>query len=177
MFTGNEFGHNSNLVLTKWNTDWTPAIINPEHILSSINGDGNWFSTGLVHDTINNLWIIAFQHIEQATAIDNEHIDIVIFDDSFNEINRIHATNDYCFRPDLLLLNGYLYLTYDKSGNGVFMHKYLIENTTSSVIQNTNINKQIKYKIDILGRETKQTNQTLFYLYDDGTVEKRIVIE
>jgi hypothetical protein len=68
-------------------------------------------------------------------------------------------------------------LTYDKSGNGVFMHKYLIENTTSSVIQNTNINKQIKYKIDILGRETKQTNQTLFYLYDDGTVEKRIVIE
>ena len=105
MFTGNEFGHNSNLVLTKWNTDWTPAIINPEHILSSINGDGNWFSTGLVHDTINNLWIIAFQHIEQSTAIDNEHIDIVVFDDSFNEINRIHATDDYCFRPDLLLLN------------------------------------------------------------------------
>ena len=30
---------------------------------------------------------------------------------------------------------------------------------------------------DILGRETKQTNQPLFYIYDDGTVEKRIVIE
>jgi uncharacterized Ntn-hydrolase superfamily protein len=30
---------------------------------------------------------------------------------------------------------------------------------------------------DLLGRETKQTNQLLFYIYDDGTVEKRIVIE
>ena len=30
---------------------------------------------------------------------------------------------------------------------------------------------------DLLGRETSQTNQTLFYIYDDGTVEKRIVIE
>jgi hypothetical protein len=31
--------------------------------------------------------------------------------------------------------------------------------------------------VDIFGRETKQTNQPLFYIYDDGTVEKRIVIE
>jgi hypothetical protein len=30
---------------------------------------------------------------------------------------------------------------------------------------------------DVLGRETKQTNQPLFYIYDDGTVDKRIVIE
>ena len=32
--------------------------------------------------------------------------------------------------------------------------------------------------IDVLGREKKETkNETLFYIYDDGTVEKRIVIE
>ena len=32
--------------------------------------------------------------------------------------------------------------------------------------------------IDVLGRETKGTkNEPLFYIYDDGTVEKRIVIE
>ena len=30
---------------------------------------------------------------------------------------------------------------------------------------------------DILGKETKKTNQPLLYIYDDGTVEKRIVIE
>ena len=31
--------------------------------------------------------------------------------------------------------------------------------------------------INVFGRETKQTNQPLFYIYDDGTVEKRITIE
>ena len=37
--------------------------------------------------------------------------------------------------------------------------------------------KKINRVIDILGRETNQTNQPLFYIYDDGTVEKRIIIE
>ena len=179
MFTGSNFGHNSNLVLTKWNSDWTPAMTSSQNILSSINGDGNWFSTGLIHDTLNNLWIVAFQHIEQFTPIDDEHIDIVIFDDNFNEINRIHATDDNCFRPDLLLHNGYLYLTYDKSGNGVFIHKYLLGNITPSfMIQNSNKKKHLKYKLDILGRKTQgTTNQPLLYIYDDGTVEKKIIVE
>jgi len=30
---------------------------------------------------------------------------------------------------------------------------------------------------NLLGRETKGTNQPLFYIYDDGTVEKKITIE
>ena len=35
-----------------------------------------------------------------------------------------------------------------------------------------------KRVIDLLGRETKGTkNEVLFYIYDDGTVKKRIVIE
>ena len=38
-------------------------------------------------------------------------------------------------------------------------------------------NKEHLKVTDLLGRETKQTNQPLFYIYDDGTVEKRIVIE
>ena len=38
-------------------------------------------------------------------------------------------------------------------------------------------NKELLKVTDLLGRETKQTNQPLFYIYDDGTVEKRIIIE
>ena len=38
--------------------------------------------------------------------------------------------------------------------------------------------KKICKILDILGRETKETsNEMLFYIYDDGTVEKRIIIE
>ena len=47
--------------------------------------------------------------------------------------------------------------------------------TTS--IQEHTTNKELLKVTDILGRKTKQTNQPLFYIYDDGTVEKRIVIE
>ena len=39
-------------------------------------------------------------------------------------------------------------------------------------------NKEIIKVVDILGRETKEKeNELLFYIYDDGTVEKRIIME
>ena len=37
--------------------------------------------------------------------------------------------------------------------------------------------KEVVKIIDLLGRESKNTNQPLFYIYDDGTIEKRIIIE
>jgi len=48
---------------------------------------------------------------------------------------------------------------------------------TVSAIQEQTTNKELLKVTDLLGRETKQTNQPLFYIYDDGTVEKRITIE
>ena len=47
--------------------------------------------------------------------------------------------------------------------------------TTS--IQEHNITKALLKVTDLLGRETKLTNQPLLYIYDDGTVEKRITID
>jgi hypothetical protein len=47
----------------------------------------------------------------------------------------------------------------------------------------TNIKEIVKDKktllkvIDLLGRETKAINQVLIYIYDDGTIEKKIVFE
>jgi hypothetical protein len=40
-------------------------------------------------------------------------------------------------------------------------------------------NKKSVVKItDVMGREVQTTNNTpLFYLFDDGTVEKRIIVE
>ena len=50
-------------------------------------------------------------------------------------------------------------------------------NCSSLNISENHSFRQLFKVTDILGRETKQTNQPLFYIYDDGTVEKRIVIE
>jgi len=41
-----------------------------------------------------------------------------------------------------------------------------------------NTNRKLIYITDILGRETiKKANTLLFYIYDDGTIEKRIILE
>jgi Leucine-rich repeat (LRR) protein len=54
---------------------------------------------------------------------------------------------------------------------------YFSNNCASTEIEEYNANKGILKIIDFLGRETKLTNQPMFYLYDDGTVEKKIIIE
>ena len=51
------------------------------------------------------------------------------------------------------------------------------QGVTSVIQQQYSENKVLIKKIDLLGRETTKTNQPLFYIYDDGTVEKKIVIE
>ena len=49
---------------------------------------------------------------------------------------------------------------------------------TSVGIEEQTTKKELLYTTDLLGRETKDiNNQLLFYIYDDGTVEKRIIVE
>jgi len=54
---------------------------------------------------------------------------------------------------------------------------YFSTNCPTTLIQEHTANKELLKVTDLLGRETKQTNQPLFYIYDDGIVEKKIVIE
>jgi hypothetical protein len=61
-----------------------------------------------------------------------------------------------------------------------FFYKYDINGL---IHQSTSITEYITKKdiikvIDVLGRQTKHLkNQPLFYIYDDGTVEKKIILE
>ena len=51
-------------------------------------------------------------------------------------------------------------------------------NVTSTSNIPANTNRKIEKTVDLLGRETKGTkNKPLLYLYDDGKVEKRIILE
>jgi len=52
---------------------------------------------------------------------------------------------------------------------------YFSNNCSGTGIEEYTTNKELLRTIDVLGRETK--SQPLFYIYDDGTVEKRITIE
>ena len=49
--------------------------------------------------------------------------------------------------------------------------------STTSVLEHTT-NRELLKVTDLLGRETKgKKNKPLFYIYDDGTVEKKIILE
>jgi len=78
---------------------------------------------------------------------------------------------------------GYIIAGYTRSfGNGLG-DVYLIKtdgngNVTSTFNIPINPNRKLEKVVDILGKETKpQTNIPFIEIYDDGTVEKRIVIE
>ena len=70
--------------------------------------------------------------------------------------------------------------TIASGGEGLWVEErtHFKTNGFTTVINNIESNKDLIKVIDLLGRETKGTNnEVLFYIYDDGTVEKRLVIE
>jgi len=55
---------------------------------------------------------------------------------------------------------------------------YFSNNCSGTSIQEHSTNKELLKTTDLLGRETKGTkNEVLFYIFNDGTVEKRIIVE
>ena len=56
----------------------------------------------------------------------------------------------------------------------LFMKGNLSTSFSESLTEN---NKKNVKRIDLLGRESNQINQPLFYIYDDGTIEKKLIIE
>jgi len=74
-----------------------------------------------------------------------------------------------------------MYFVYAVSiGGSVLDTCILTYNSTPTDITDINLmgDRKLISIIDVLGRETKGTkNQPLFYIYNDGTVEKRIIIE
>jgi hypothetical protein len=57
------------------------------------------------------------------------------------------------------------------------MGQFTVVDNNTLIVDHNNTNKTLLKTIDIFGRETNANNQLLFYIYDDGTVEKKIIIE
>ena len=65
------------------------------------------------------------------------------------------------------------------TGMGVYSDSLVcVADCILNAVEEQNISKRLLKVIDFLGREEKGgKNEVLFYIYDDGTVEKKIVIE
>ena len=79
--------------------------------------------------------------------------------------------------------NGYIISGRSNNSDETFVCINIIKtdfqgNITSSFNIPVNTNRKLEKTVDILGKETKlQTNTPLIEIYDDGTVEKRIVVD
>ena len=73
-------------------------------------------------------------------------------------------------------ISTYNWLLSGQGGAGTWTHSQILS-VTVSAIQEQTTNKELLKVTDLLGRETKATNQLLFYIYNDGTVEKKIIKE
>ena len=66
-------------------------------------------------------------------------------------------------------------LHWTASNGDIDPQHYFSNNCSGTAIEEHSTNKELLRTIDILGRETK--SHPLFYIYDDGTVEKKIIME
>ena len=78
---------------------------------------------------------------------------------------------------DEMFVGIFQFLDYEIGDENIILESTNIVSSNSSNLP-FNLNGKFSKVVDILGRETKESkNIPLFYLYDDGTVEKKIIIE
>ena len=120
-------------------------------------------------DVSNNTALaLLYCHYNQLTSLDvrNGNNDSII---DFNTINNPNLT---CISVD----NAAWSTAHWTVANGnIDLQHYFSNNCSGTGIKESTTNKKLLRTTDVLGRETK--NEPLFYIYDDGTVEKKIIIE
>jgi hypothetical protein len=69
----------------------------------------------------------------------------------------------------------------DTINQSILLDNFILVETTEPLTTGINelngINKHLLKIVDILGKESKSKNGLLFYIYSDGTVEKKLIIE
>jgi thiol-disulfide isomerase/thioredoxin len=91
-----------------------------------------------------------------------------------NQITLVAAVVKYAEGNDA----GYVGIRGQKSvynAEAVYLKDFSLPSSINNILPN---NKQLIKIVDILGKKTKSKNNTpLFYIYDDGTVEKKIIFK
>ena len=100
-----------------------------------------------------------------------------------NGNNNLLDTNLYCTdNPNLYCIDvddaAFSTVNWTVANGNIDPQQYFSNNCTPSAIQEHTTNKELLKITDILGREIKEKRNTpLFYIFENGTVEKKIIIE
>ena len=146
------------------------------NLLSSLDVSNNpvlwslycWDNNITSLDLRNNSWL------HYLNCENNKLTDLDIRNGSNNQILEFQVLDNfdlYCINVDDS--------TWSDNNWTIDLWQYFSENCSNTTsIQEYTSNKEIQKVSDILGRETKRKkNIPLFYIYNDGTVEKKIIIE
>ena len=105
------------------------------------------------------------------------HLDhILISDELFSDFSKPNSELS-CIRIDDYM-SSWMPYDYNISDHRPVGLKLEVDAVISTIHNLENSNKNLIKIVDVLGRETKPKNNTpLFYMYDDGSMEKRMVFE
>ena len=156
-------------------------LYHPGHYLTHPQSEN--YIAWTITDTQGNI-------IAQDTILDDAHY---LFNHNISITDTINVTahlwNDSAVMPNGNLVNcliqDQLYWEVTQFTPTIFIGGWNILNGNFGLDMNTLLgidditldNKELIRIVDFSGRETKQANVPLFYIFDDGTVEKKIIIE
>jgi Leucine-rich repeat (LRR) protein len=129
------------------------------------------------NNNLTNLDVSTNVLLEELRCGNNQLTNLDIRNGNNSNLDWLDCTNT----PNLICINvddiAWSTVNWTVANGNIDTQHYFSNNCNPSAIKEYTINKEVLKVTDLLGRETKQTNQPLFYIYDDGTVEKKIVIE
>ena len=144
--------------------------------INDVSGN-SLLNTSFQWDTISNMWISSW---EVTGTYENSYL----CEDTYvvGEMSLCEYIMQSCGIISIFNNNPISNIFYDYSSNmsdsTIFFYSY-IASSIDDINTENQTNKRNRISItDVLGRETKDKKNTpLFYIYDDGTVEKKIIIE
>jgi hypothetical protein len=159
-------------------------IGDPSAMGNGIYNDNYVFTSNI--DTVTSLDIEGYNVANALTGIE-DFTALTYFNCANNQITSLDVrngnnTNFYNFstwdNPNLTCINVDDATWSTANWTNIDAQSYFSTNCPPSAIQEHTSNTELLKITDLLGREIKGAkNQLLFYIYDDGIVEKKLVIE
>jgi len=153
-----------------YNNQLTSLDVNNNTELTQLQCFGNQLTS---LDVSNNIALTILRcNDNQLTSLDVRNSK----NDSVIDFNTINNPNLYCIDVDDSVWST---ANWTFANGNIDLQHYFSNNCSGATsIQEHLTNKELIKITDVLGRETKGTkNEPLFYIYDNGTIEKKIIIE
>ena len=111
-FTGDE--EQRNLVYTRYSTGWEPLDPFQTLILGSDNEEWNWFPSGVARMEEDDLWVIAYTHMDaEGEADEDARGRLALFDGGFNLLQLHQVSLQATYRPHVLAVGKDIILAFD----------------------------------------------------------------